>query len=307
MKGKNKFFLIVFLFFGILLSLFFFAKERKAIHHKLIVKKSINNDILRNTPPSLQQKPYLYDNSKKAKDISQELVEQAENNDGDAAYRLVELGSICGLVNSTTSPSDIDGMLISIGDAMLKDKSGRLYFNQQLTFPGIPTASFDIFSDAILDGINYCQGYELDQYAQVFHFLKIAAKNGKNKAKVYLWNMDIPEYMIAKAKNFQDSTNLDYLSFSQENKIWKETRINYLYEAANAGEEMAWVLLGDLLSSDELVLPNLYESYKYYFAAYSHYKFPFLFQKLSTLEKHLTKNEIKTGKINGSNLFNKFN
>ena len=235
------------------------------------------------------------------------MIELAENNDADAAYKLVELASICGLVNSVASKSEIDGMLISIGDAMLKDKSGRIYFNQQLTFPGIPVDSFDVFSDVILDGMDYCQGYELDQYAQIFHFLKIATKNGKNKAKVFLWKMSIPEYMVAKAKNFHDPSDLSYLSFFQENKIWQETRINYLYEAAIAGEELAWVLLGDLLSSDELVLPNLYEAYKYYFAAYDYYKYPFLFEKLNSLENYLTKNEIKTGKVNGSNLFNKFN
>ena len=307
MKGKNKIYSIVLVLFGILLSLFFFAKERKTIYPKLIVKKSINDNTLRNTTPSLLQKPYLYDNSRKAKDISQELIFLAENNDGDAAYKLVELASICGLANAATSQSDIDGMLISIGDAMLKDKSGRLYFNQQLTFPGVPTDSFDIFSDAILDGMDYCQDYELDEYAQIFYFLNIAAKNGQNKAKVFLWKMNIPEYMEAKAKNFHDPSNLDYLGFAQENKVWQETRINYLYEAANAGEEIAWVLLGDLLSSDELVLPNLYEAYKYYFAAYSYYEFPFLIEKLNTLENYLTKNEIKMGKVDGSHLFDKFN
>ena len=312
MKGKYKLFVGFFLFIGILISLLYFTNDRKIIRPNPILNKAVEHETiiaknLKKTSPSLTQKPYLYDNSRKAKDISVELVELAENNDADAAYRLVELGSICSLVNSVTSQNDIDEMLISIGDAMIKDKSGRLYFNQLLTFPGIPTDSYDVFSDAILDGMNYCQGFELDQYAQIFHFLKLAAKNGNNKAKVYLWKMNTPEYMIAKSKNVYDPNNLDYLSFAQENKSWQETRINYLYEAANAGEEIAWVLLGDLLSSDELVLPNLYEAYKYYFAAYAHYKFPFLIEKLNILENYLTAKEIEKGKIKGRHLYEKFN
>ncbi len=307
MKNKIKYYVLLLLVI-ISLILFFLKKDRLVIPIKENKTLQINPIIEKQSLSSLKR-TYLYDNSKKAIDILPELIDEAQNNDASAAYRAVELSSICGLTNAAVNYKGIDDFLVSLGEAMLSDSSGRVFFNQLLTFPGISVDSFDEFSNVITSGLGYCEGYELekDEYTKIFHLLNIAAKNGNAEAMVFLWNMSLPGYIKSKAKNFHDPNNLDYLKFSQENKSWRDIKVDYLFEAARAGEEKAWVLLGDVLSSDEWMLPDLAEAYKYYYAASKYYQFPFLINKLTVLENHLTIDEIRKGKTNGDNLYRQFN
>ena len=254
-------------------------------------------------------KSYINDNRKIINDTLPESLDVVQSNEAESAYKAVKFSTICGLTSAVVTQDELDDFLIKLGETMLSDESGRMFFNQLLNFPGISVDSFDEFSDTIIDGMNSCEGYETskDDYLKIFHLLNVAAKNGNTEAMVFLWMMQLPEYMIAKAKNFQNHENLDYLQFFQEKKIWQETKLAYLYEAARLGEKKAWVLLGDTLSSDKWILPNLLEAYKYYYAASKHYQFPFITDKLSTLENYLTKDEIKQGKTIGENLFRQFN
>lgn len=290
------------------LIVFIFVKEKVFDSVKKTKTMQIKSSIKVDTYAQ-NYKPYLYDNSKSVKEILPELLEEAQNNDAEAAYRVVELSSICGIANAAVTQDELDNFLVSLGESMLSDSSGRVFFNQLLTFPGISVDSFNDFSDIVTNGMNYCKGYEAakDEYSKIFHFLNIAAKNGNAEAMVFLWKMSLPGFIQAKAKHFKNPNNLDYLEFFQDNKNWQLTRIDYLYEAARAGEEKAWVLLGDMLSSDELVTPNFLEAYKYYYASSKYYEFPFLKNKLAVLENYLTENEINIGKADGEYLFSQFN
>ena len=304
---NNKLNYTVFLL--VIFTIIFLIVKKKEVDSAPKIKTTHIKPVIKKQSFSSNDKPYLFDNSKLAKDILPELLDEAQNNDADAAYRVVELSSICGLSNAVVTQDELDNFLVSLGESMLSDGSGRVFFNQLLTFPGISVDSFNEFSDTITDGMNYCTGYETakDEYTKIFHLLNIAAKNGHSEAMVFLWKMQLPEYIIAKAKSHHNHNNLDYLQFFQEKKKWQETRLDYLFEAARLGEEKAWVLLGDVLSSDEWTSPNLSEAYKYYYAASKYYQFPFLSNKLSILENYLTKDEIKQEKINGENLFRQFN
>jgi len=242
---------------------------------------------------------YLYDDSLIAQDIYSELVKLAEAGDGRAAQRVVSVDTRCSMAR--LPEVHLDSMLDEIGQVLISSDDGRVFFNQSLLFVGANLTTYDELASYVQSSEVFCDDFDgIINKGNWFHYLKLAADFGLNDARIALWGMGTPSYSKAIGNNSRNPADLEYLRLVEEENLWKETKLRYLYEAAGTGDSRAFVLLGDILSSSNWTNPDLVKAYTYYYMADAYYDYPFIPNRLTSLENEMLENEITLAIRNAS-------
>ncbi|VAW42432.1 hypothetical protein MNBD_GAMMA01-1732 [hydrothermal vent metagenome] len=303
MKNKILYSLVAIFILIILVNKNYYESPKPKINKEVDLQQ--NKKIFNSKPikvqDSINEMPELYDNSKSAISIYSQLVNLAETDDVNAATRLVSINSICR--TASLGIEAVNDIILGIGSALLDDQTGRIFFNQSLLFSTITINTIDDIYNEMANSIDFCKNFKGEEYDRIFKYLLIAAYQGSNDAKITLWQMEHPLYMQQRVDYLLDNGRLEYLKFHKDELLWRETRNRFLYEAAQSGDSRAWVLLGDALSSNSQMPPNLNEAYKYYYAASLKYDFLFIDEKLELLEKYIHEKDIAQLKNLGMALY----
>jgi hypothetical protein len=305
MKVYKILFFVLLIFFA---SLFFIKVSKNKLNEKEYIKPlqksevSVNNHLIKEVERKQRiSNQYLYNKSKKAETIHSELQELFYRGDYHAAQQLVKNNTICSI--ASLGEDMINEIITGIGTEILKDESGRLFFNQSLIFIDSNIKTIDDIYDSFSRNLDYCEGFVKDDYSLVFRYLMLGARNGDTNSMLALWGMEDPIYINQKLQYNINKNKLEYLKLFDEEQKWNDMKTSFLYRAADLGDARSWVLLGDALSSKSILPPNLNEAYKYYYAASLHYDFLFIDDKLSTLEKFISLKDVERLKDAGKKMY----
>jgi hypothetical protein len=156
------------------------------------------------------------------------LLEEVNNQNGDAQYHLTAINAYCSGIPKAEEA--LQSLL-----ARTTDKKRQ---------------------EVLIRDYEYCEGYNIElTRAQINDFIMMAARNGNMFAKFEFASVAFPVLSPSQA-----------IARAEEITELKKESMGYLHDAKNAGWEESLYYLGKAYSDGTLIKQNFEESYAYYYA-----------------------------------------